>query len=199
MKIFNAFKGSITGMFVDENGRAHTLATTKDFEESAAEDGDSFILHAECHLAAATSGGLLYFTNTSPDKEYHIGRIYIDPQTITPADLLVTQVFDPATKTGGTNISETGIINKNTGRSTTLTATLRTSDASSDITFTGGTQYHAFPITSRLSVFRDMKGTNIIFPGKTILWGWRREGGGGATDAEKISLSINLYQEPVGV
>jgi len=39
---------------------------------------------------------------------------------------------------------------------------LTISDASSDMTVTGGTQFHEFLVQSKSSYQRDMKGTNIL-------------------------------------
>ena len=55
------------------------------------------------------------------------------------------------------------------------------------MTYTGGSQYHAFPAQSMNQYVKDMKGTNLITPDTTILWGWKTRSGVNATDAEIIS------------
>ena len=121
--------------------------------EVAAEDGDAFILHAECHTAAATSGGFLFLTNDDNNADLVIERIFFDAHTLTPTDLIILQVKEPV-PTGGTDISDSGIIQKNYGSGGSLDATLKQSDASSNVTYTGGEQYWpALIISRRISCF----------------------------------------------
>jgi len=160
-------------------------------EASQAERGNSFIIHAECHLSASTSGGLMTFTNNDVNNDIEITRIYIDTHVITPVDLIITQVFD-ATISNGTDVSSTAVVQKNRGKSNLLDSTVTISDASSDMTYTGGTQYHAFPVKSMTGVQRNMNGTNIIPAGKSITFGFKSAGG--ATDGEIISLSVNTIK-----
>ena len=183
---------------VDSSNRLHTESKSRQSEEVEAQDAKAFILHGECHLAAAVSGGLLYFTNTSSNKEVVITRIYIDPQVITPTDLIITQVRKPTTTSGGTDISSTGKIQKNFGASTDLEGVLVISDGSSDMTYTGGERYHSIPIKSMTSTPpRHMRGTNVIAPNTTILWGWKTVAAGNATDGEIISLSVNCFTRDI--
>ncbi len=182
---------------VSTQNRLCTESKSRPSEEVEAEAGKSFILHGECHTAAATSGGLMYFTNTDSSAEIVITRIYIDSHTITPSDLVVLQVRSPATVSNGTDISTTGIVQKSYGLSTTLTGSLVISDGSSDMTYTGGTNYHSFPIKTMSQYTRNMIGTNIVSPNTTILWGWKTVAGGNATDAEIISLSVNCFKRSV--
>ena len=127
--------------------------------------------------------------------EVVISRIYIDPWVLTP-NVVVTQQKQP-TRIDGTDITETGVINKNFSSHLILLVDLFISDASSDMTFNNGINYHAFPAKSMTSQTRDMKGTNIISPGETIGWGWKTVDGGNATDGEVISLSVNCYERKV--
>jgi hypothetical protein len=185
-------------MDVEEfSGRGLVDSKSRPSEEVEAVTGDAFIFHAECHLAAAASGGLLYFKNTSDTKEVVVTRIYVDAQVITPTDLIVTQVKAPATVSGGTDISgatDQGKVQKNYGKGKNITGTLVISDGSSDMTFTGGQRYHSIPIKTMTSVSeRDMKGTNVIAPNTIILLGWKTVGGGNATNGEIIGISMNCF------
>jgi len=177
---------------VNEKGQLSVISESLTSEGAQAQAGNAFILHAECHTAAAASGGLLQITNDN-GEDIEITRIYIDAYTITPTDLIITQVYD-ATGTAGTDISSTGIIQKNRGSAEMLAATLVVSDGSSDLTYTGGTQYHAFPVKTMTSQQRSMSGTNIIPKGKSILFGFKTVSGGNATNGEIISLTINLIK-----
>jgi len=44
---------------------------------------------------------------------------------------------------------------------------------------------------------RDMKGTNIVTPNKTIAWGWKTRAGGNAADGEIVSMSVNCFKRDV--
>lgn len=188
-------------MQIEGNGNSRTADVSKEFrlttesksrpsEEVEAQQGHAFILHAECHTAAAVAGGLMAFQNTSTVNDVVITRIYIDPQTITPTDLIITQVKEPVIASG-TDISATGIIQKNFGVGTLTPGVLTISDGAADMTYTGGTQYHAFPANTMASTKRNMNGTNVVSPGTTILWGFKSAGA--ATDAEIVSLSVNFF------
>jgi hypothetical protein len=153
----------------------------------------SFIVHAECHTAAAASGGLMIITNNDQDYDLEISRIYIDACVLTPADLIVTQEFD-ATGASGTDVSSTAVIQKNKNSNATFNLTVKVSDSSADLTLSGGTQYHRFAMPTKTSQQRDMKGTNIIPSNSSIAWGWKTAGGGSATDGEIVSLSVNVIK-----
>lgn len=164
-------------------------------EEVKAHGGSAFIFHAECHTAAAASGGLMYFTNNDVDRHFHVSRIYFDAHSLSQS-IIIKQIKNPATLVGGSNITTNtsyGVINKNFLRSDQAQATLVVSDAAADMTYSGGKAYHSFPIKTMSSVQRDMKGTNVITSTKTILWGWETLDGSNAVDGEKISLSVNGY------
>lgn len=180
---------------VDVNNRLRVDSKSSVAEEVAAQNERAFILHGECHLAAAASGGLLAFTSTSVDKLVAISRIYIDAHVLSD-NIIVTQVKNP-TISSGTDISETGIVNKNYTSRQELLGTLKISDSSADLTYTGGEQYHAFPAPSMTSQQRDMKGTNILGQNDTIVFGWKTADGSNAVDGEVIALSINIYEIPI--
>jgi len=188
-------KGYLAG--VSSENRLLSDSKSRPSEEVEAQNSRAFILHGECHTAAAASGGLLYFTNTSSVNDVVVTRIYIDPCTITPTDLIITQVRTPATTANGTDISSTGIVQKNYGTANSTIGTLVISDSSSDMTYTGGSQYHAFPAKTMTSLTRDMKGTNVITPNTTILLGWKTASGSNATDGEIVSLSINCFTRAI--
>jgi len=181
-------------------GRALVESICYSGEEKAAHDGNAYIAHAVCHTAAAASGTLMYIKNLTPDKDFHITRIYIDAQTLTPTDLLLTQAVNPATVTGGTVVTTSVVVQKNTSKNNNFAgsgAIITMSDGSSDCTITGGDQFHEYPIDSREKTTRNMEGTNVIGPGGEWVIGYKREGGGNATDGEKISLSVNGYVDDV--
>lgn len=181
---------------VSDENRLYVESKSRPSEELEAMTGDAFILHGECHLAAASSGGLMSFKNTSNVDDVIITRIYIDAHSLTPTDLIVTQVKEP-TVSSGTDISTTGVVQKNFGSGKGLTGTLIISDGSADITLSGGTNYHSFPVQTMQQYIRDMTGTNVITANKTIAWGWKTRGGGNATNAEIISLSVNVIKRPI--
>lgn len=179
---------------VNSNERLLTSSEGHDVEGVRAHTGDAFVMYGMCHLAAATSGGFLYFTNTDSTHHIHITRILIDAHSLSD-NIIIHQVKNPDTVTGGTDVSTTNLVNKNFGSGTTTDGTLVMSDGSSDMTYTGGTRYHSLPIGSLQSKPRDMRGTNIVTNAKTILWGWETVDGGNAVDGEIISFSVNYYKE----
>jgi hypothetical protein len=181
---------------VNSNNRLAVQSESIVGENIAARRGEAFIAHGECHLSAAASGGLLLLTNNSTSVDLEITRIYIDPHTITTTDLIITQFLNPTTTTGGTDISTTGLIQKNENYFDGLTATLKISDGASDLTYTGGSKYHSFPVSSMTPQQRNMNGTNVIAPNGSILFGFKTVGGGNAVDGQIISFSINFVQVP---
>ncbi len=180
-------------MGVDSDQRGMVQSKSRPSEEVEAEAGRAFIFHGVCRTAVAAAGGFLHFKNTSTTHDVVITRVYIDPQTLTDADLLVNQVLDPTINAAGTDISSTGVVQKNAGSGNSLTGTLTISDASADMTFTGGTNYHEIGLNSRTPQQRDMKGTNIITPQKSVGWSWKLEDGSSAVGDQIVSFSINCY------
>jgi len=160
-------------------------------EERAVFDGHAFTLSAECHLAAAVSGGLMVFTNTSKIFDVFITRIFFDAHVLT-TNIFVKEVFD-AVISNGTDISITGIINKHRGSGFTVDGDLIISDGASDMTFTGGVQIASFPLLTLTSSLRDTRA--IRLPNNTsLLLGWEAVSGS-ATDGEIISISANGFVE----
>ena len=98
-------------------------------------------------------------------------------------------MFDPVLAAGTANT--TGVVQKNRAKGTTISATFTVSDAAADLTYTGGTQYHAYPIKTMSSEQRNMQGTNVLGPGNILLIGYTSVGA--ATDAEIVSMSINCF------
>lgn len=180
---------------VDSNNRLYVDSKSFFGEEVGAKEGDAYIWHGQCHLAAATSGGLMSFTSADQTFAYAITRIYIDCHTLSD-DIIIHQVKNP-TLTGGTDISTTGIINKNFQSGKTQQGTLKISDGSANLTYSGGTDYHAFVVQTLKSYQRNMQGTNILKNGDSILLGWETVDGANAVDGEIISISINGYRIPV--
>jgi len=180
---------------VDANHRLFVDSKSFFSEEVAAQLGNAYIWHGVCHLAASTTGALMAFTSTDSEYAYAITRIYIDAQSLSD-DIIIYQVKNP-TLSGGTDVSTTGIVNKNYSSGRTQLGTLKISDGSADLTYTGGTDYHAFVLQSKASTQRNMLGTNILANGDVICWGWATLDGGNAVDGEKIAFSVNGYRIPV--
>ncbi len=179
---------------VGESHRLFVASRSSDAEEIAARSERAFILHGRCHLAAATTGAFMAFRNDSSDILYAVSRIYIDPHGLTD-DLIITQIKNP-TRANGTDISTTGLVNKNFISNRAATGTLWISDGSSDMTFTLGSEYHAFAGRSLTPISRDMRGTNILGKNDTIGWGWETVDGANAVDGEIVSFSVNIYEIP---
>ena len=79
---------------VNEFNQFVVLSESVPSEGTQAERGNGFILHGECHTAAASSGAFMSVTNNSSEYDLEVTRIYIDAHTLTPTDLVVTQVFE---------------------------------------------------------------------------------------------------------
>jgi len=186
-------QGKYGDMGVDIDQRGLVQSKSRPSEEVEAEAGRSFILSGVCRTAAATGGGFLHFKNTSTTHDVIITRIYVDPQTLTDDDLLVYQVLNPTINAAGSDISTSGIIQKNTGSGNTLAGILTISDASADMTFTGGSEYHRYSLISRTSTSRNMMGTNVITPQKSIGLAWELEDGSAAVDDQIVGICVNLY------
>jgi hypothetical protein len=180
---------------VEAGNRLKVASKTSFAEEIAAQNDRAFIFHGRCHLSANSSGAFMAIKNTSADVKIAITRIYIDSHSLSD-NLIVEQIKNP-TITGGTDISSTGIINKNFASSREMTALLTISDINSDMTFTGGNPYHAFSVESLKQYPRDMKGTNLLGQNDTLVFGWETVDGGNAIDGEVVSFSVNVYELPV--
>jgi hypothetical protein len=180
---------------VEPGNRLKVASKTSFAEEIAAQNDRAFIFHARCHLKAGTNGGFMAIKNLSIDQKIAISRIYIDAHSLTD-NIIVEQIRNP-TISGGSDISSTGIINKNYTSDRQMSAQLIVSDGNSDMTFTGGSPYHAFPVQSLQQYARDMKGTNLIGQNDIFLFGWETVDGGNAVDGEVVSFSVNCYEVPV--
>ena len=178
---------------VNKLGELLTLSESVPSEGFQAQDGNAFILHGECHLSASNNGGLMYFKNLESQFNVTITRIYIDAHKLTPDDIIITQVFD-ATPLNGTDISEVAIVQKNRSANENLNGQVLISDSASDLTYTGGTQYHAFPVKNMTSQQRNMNETNVLGFNNSILWGWKTVSGNNAVDGEVISFSVNVVK-----
>jgi len=180
---------------VTNYGQLAVRSESMEEEQVAAIRGQAYIFHGECHLANASSGGLCYIHNTSQTESIAITRIYFDAHTLS-GTIKLLQVKEPTTVSNGTDVSSTGIIQKNFGAADDLSATFVISDSSSDMTYSGGEQFHAFALKSEESKPRDMHGTNILLPNTKWLIGWSTAGvgGGNATNGETIGISINALK-----
>lgn len=176
---------------VDSENRFSVRSDSYRVEESYSDHGRSYLIHGVCHLAAATSGAFLYLTPSDQSKHFHITRIYIDAQTLSN-DIIVYQIKNPTTITGGTAITP---VNKNYTSTAVFLGTFKMSDSASDITYTGGTNLHAYVVETKKSYMRDMVGSNLLQVDNTLLFGWATLDGGAATDGQKISFTINGYLE----
>lgn len=179
---------------VGESHRLFVASRSSDAEEIAARNERAFILHCECHVSADASGAFLAFRNDSSDILYAVSRIYIDSHSLSD-DLIVRQVKNP-TRSGGTDISATGIVNKNYASNREVTGTLWHSDSGANLTLSGGSKYHAFPVTTLKQYTRDMRGTNILGKNDVIGWTWSTVDLGNAVDGEIVSFSVNIYEIP---
>ena len=155
--------------------------------------GKSGIAHAKCVFGASTSGGLLALTNNSQTEDMDITRIYFDAHALA-APVQIVQVKAPTTVTGGTDLSTTGIIQKNYGSLVTPSVGLVAAQSGAALSYTGGEEYHNFALSSLQSQQRNMNLTNIIAPGTTILWGFETTNVGGHAmgAAETIGISVNF-------
>ena len=131
--------------------------------------------------------------NNDTAYDYEITRIYVDAGSLTPTDLILTQVFD-ATISNGTDVSSTAIIQKNRNTAETFDLAVTISDGSSDMTYSGGDQCHAYAVPSLSSQQRHMNNTNIVPASKSVTFGWKTSAGGDATDGEIVSLSVNVIK-----
>lgn len=177
---------------VNSNRQLVTEAHVLSAEANAAKDGDAFTLYGVCHIAAAAAGGLLYFKNTSTTYEVVITRAHFDARTLTD-DIIVGLEFEPV-RTSGTDISTTGMDNKNSGSAKALEGELYISDGSADMTFASGNEQQSFLVTTLLSFVRDMGDSVIVAPGKIIGWSWATLDAGAGVDAEIISVSVDCYR-----
>lgn len=173
-----------------------TLAEAVPSEGVQGQRGRAFIISARTDLAATASGGLMHILNNDAENDLEITRIYTYGHTLTPTDLIITQVFDPNI-TNGTDVSSTAIVNKNRGFSTPFDLTVTISDSASDMTYTGGTVFHEYPLTSMSTSSRNMNGTNIIPAGKSMLFGFFTSGGGAATNGENVFFAVNCIKRKI--
>jgi hypothetical protein len=180
---------------VNEFNQLEVLSESIPSEGVQSQRGNGFIIHAECQTASASSGALMSITNNDSNYNLEITRIYIDPHVITPSDLIVTQVFD-AILSGGTDVSSSAVVQKNRGSAQSFDLSVLISDSSSNLTYSGGDQYHSFPVTSMSEIQRNIRYTNILPRGKSVTFGWKTSGGGNATDGEIVSLSVNVVRRP---
>ena len=178
------------------DGTLVTSDTSFGVEEAQAVLGNAYSFSGECHTAANNDGTLLYVKNLMKKNNIHITRCYFDSQVLTPTTMYLTQGFSATTISGGTTAAPE---QKNSGSEFSLGAadcTFLISDGSADITLTGDSAFHVFPIDSRERVTRHMAGTNIIAPGGEWYIGYKTTTGN-ATDGEIISMTINCYvKEP---
>ena len=186
-------KGKGNKAEVNENQQLSVISESIPSEGARAQDGEAFIIHFECHTAAAPSGGFMHILNNDAEFELEVTGIYIDPHTLTPSDLIVLQVFDPIIS-NGTDVSSTAVVQKNRGSASPFDLTIKVSDSSSDLTYSDGTQYLAFPAKSMTGIQRNMNGTNILPAGKAILFGWKTRDGSNAVDGEVVSFSVNIIK-----
>lgn len=181
---------------INSDNQAAVFSESQPSEGVQSQKGNSFILSARTYLKASNEGGLFYILNNDPSADLEVTRIYTYPHTLTPTNLVMTQIFDPVI-TGGEDVSSTAIINKNRGNSKVFDLTIKISSSSTAMTYTGGTTYHEPPLVSRTQNSRNMNGTNILPSGKSILFGFYTEDGSNATDAETIYFSVNIIKRKV--
>ena len=135
MHIIEDGKGTGQKAEVTEDNQVSVRSESIPSEGYQAQSGKAIIIHGECHTSASSSGGFMQITNNDTNFDLEVTRIYIDPHVLTPADLIVTQVFD-ATGSGG---SDGSIIQKNRNTAETFDLTVKISDASSNKAAAAGT------------------------------------------------------------
>lgn len=189
-------KGGLKTWLFRGTGLARVESESFSAEEMAAENGNAYLFHGVCRTATAATGVLMYIKNTFTDKDLVVGRIFIDPRTLTDADMLINILINPTTVTAGTDTTTTGVVQKNSGKVNALAVagtTLKVSDASSDMTFTGGVESHSIPIVSRTTLPRDLGDTNVIGPGQEWVIAFALEDGSATVTDQIISISVNAY------
>ncbi len=181
--------GSGTRMKVGKDNRAFVNAVSHTSEEVHTFNGESFLIHAECHMAANTDGGLLAFKYTG-NKRINIVSLFLDSLILTK-DMKIVVVKNPTIASGTVDVAN--VIQRNGFRTAELDQQVTISDGSSDLTFTGGEELISFGIQTLQSKDRSPKGAFMMKKNDILLIGWEAFTGNGI-DGELISIALGVYE-----
>ena len=181
--------GSGRRMKVGKGNRAFVNSVSHTAEEVHTFEGGSFLIHAECHMAATTDGGLLSFKYTG-EKRINIVSLFLDSLILTK-DMKIVVVKNPTIASGTVDVAN--IIQRNGFRTAELNQQVTISDGSADLTFTGGEELISFGIQSLQSKDRSPKGAFMMKKNDILLIGWEAFTGNGI-DGELISIALGIYE-----
>ena len=181
--------GSGRRMKVGKGNRAFVNSVSHTAEEVHTFEGGSFLIHAECHMAATTDGGLLSFKYTG-EKRINIVSLFLDSLILTK-DMKIVVVKNPTIASGTVDVAN--IIQRNGFRTAELNQQVTISDGSADLTFTGGEELISFGIQSLQSKDRSPKGAFMMKKNDILLIGWEASTGNGI-DGELISIALGIYE-----
>ena len=165
------------GAIVNKSGQLNVIAEGLIEEGAAAVRGQSWIISAVTNPQATPSGGLLSIINNDPSFNLKIFRIYVYFSRITGTNLDLVQSFT-GTKTGGVDITATGLVQKNRDFATSSVFNLQllSGTTATALTYTNDIVYHPnVPMVDRGFNSRNMNGTN-------------------ATNTDIIGFSVNVTQ-----
>ena len=181
--------GSGRRMKVGKGNRAFVNSVSNTSEEVHTFNGESFLIHAECHMAATADGGLLAFKYTG-DKRINIVSLFLDSLILTK-DMKIVIVKNPTITSGTVDVAN--VIQRNGFRTAELSQEVTISDGAADLTFTGGEELISFGIQSLQSKDRSPKGAFMMKKNDILLIGWEAFTGNGI-DGELISITLGVYE-----
>lgn len=181
--------GSGRRMKVGKDNRAFVNSVSHTAEEVHTFEGGSFLIHAECHMAATPSGGLLAFKYTG-DKRIDIVSLFLDSLVLTK-EMKIVVVKNPIIASGTVDVAN--VIQRSGFRTAELDQEVTISDGSADLTFTGGEELISFGIQTLESKDRSPKGAFMMKKNDIFLVGWEAFTGNGI-DGELISISLGVYE-----
>lgn len=181
--------GSGRRMKVGKGNRAFVNSVSNTSEEVHTFNGESFLIHAECHMAANTDGGLLAFKYTG-NKRINIVSLFLDSLILTK-DMKIVVVKNPTIASGTVDVAN--VVQRNGFRTAELSQEVTISDGSADLTFTGGEEFISFGIQTLQSKDRSPKGAFMMKKNDILLIGWEAFTGNGI-DGELISIALGVYE-----
>ena len=174
---------------VDIKHRLHVNSVSHSGEEVHTFEGTSYIIHAECHMAATPGGGLLAFKYIG-EKKINVLTLSVDALVLTEA-AKISVVKNPVIASG--TLVTGKAIQRNGSSNNELASEITISDGSSDLTLTGGEVLTSLAIQSLQSKDRSPRGAFIMQKNDIFLVGWDAFTGNGI-DGEIISLTIGIYE-----
>ena len=181
--------GTGTKLKVGKGNRAFVNSVSNSAEEVHTFNGESFLIHAECHMAATTDGGLLAFKYTG-DKRINIVSLFLDSLILTK-DMKIVVVKNPTIASGTVDVAN--VVQRNGFRTAELSQEVTISDGAADLTFTGGEELISFGIQTLQSKDRSPKGAFMMKKNDILLIGWAAFTGNGI-DGELISITLGVYE-----